>query len=409
MSEDKLPESEQKKWVQFDEEAGGTSERPENGNAPATIDVQNETLEAAEDPSNIRVNVPSPAPVDRSPARNGVRPEPALTTSAALQDVSLADQPAPAAGGVRQGFENGDVIVTLLPLNSTLPWITPAQFRPELVPEELMAQGLTLTVEEYVQGMELLVNDVRFNAYNICYKRILVGWILMGFVVLIAILFAVNPGIELFGCGVIWLIVNAVAIFVCMWIKIKLNRELERCVALVNRVFSKHNILVGVDDRGRLSCHKVNLCFIYFKTHDCVKTLQEVVDREDAAGSAADDAEARARSLRVQQRMDIDDSDIIITGSQTTRLSRKQERARRLLLRYSQRWAKDYLRKRLDWTVDMNERLEAGAGACSPRHLATARCPCQYIEDHLSWKPQKRPKDRCCGFQLPESCAALLC
>ena len=51
---------------------------------------------------------------------------------------------------------------------------------------------------------------------------------------------------------------------------VQLNRELERCVALVNRVFSKHNILVGVDDRGRLSCHKVNLCFIYFKTQDCV-------------------------------------------------------------------------------------------------------------------------------------------
>ena len=36
------------------------------------------------------------------------------------------------------------MIVTLLPLNSALPWITPAQFRPELVPEELMAQGLTV-------------------------------------------------------------------------------------------------------------------------------------------------------------------------------------------------------------------------------------------------------------------------
>ncbi|XP_043228681.1 transmembrane protein 268-like isoform X2 [Amphibalanus amphitrite] len=391
MSEDKLPESEQKKWVQFDEEAGGTSERPENGNAPATIDVQNETLEAAEDPSNIRVNVPSPAPVDRSPARNGVRPEPALTTSAALQDVSLADQPAPAAGGMRQGFENGDVIVTLLPLNSTLPWITPAQFRPELVPEELMAQGLTLTVEEYVQGMELLVNDVRFNAYNICYKRILVGWILMGFVVLIAILFAVNPGIELFGCGVIWLIVNAVAIFVCMWIKIKLNRELERCVALVNRVFSKHNILVGVDDRGRLSCHKVNLCFIYFKTHDCVKTLQEVVDREDAAGSAADDAEARARSLRVQQRMDIDDSDIIITGSQTTRLSRKQHRATLLLLRYSQRWVKFHSRGHLSLTINPLE-VSPGGPALPPRHWNGGRCPCQFIEEHLAYKL----KGTCC-------------
>lgn len=43
---------------------------------------------------------------------------------------------------------NGDIIVTLLPINTKWPWITPAVFRPELVPEELMAQGLT--VREYI-------------------------------------------------------------------------------------------------------------------------------------------------------------------------------------------------------------------------------------------------------------------
>lgn len=47
-------------------------------------------------------------------------------------------------GRVREGFANGDVIVTLLPLNRNLPWLTPPVFRPELVPEELMAQGLTV-------------------------------------------------------------------------------------------------------------------------------------------------------------------------------------------------------------------------------------------------------------------------
>lgn len=41
---------------------------------------------------------------------------------------------------------NGDVIVTLLPANTKWPWITPAIFRPELVPEELMAQGLTVSI-----------------------------------------------------------------------------------------------------------------------------------------------------------------------------------------------------------------------------------------------------------------------
>lgn len=42
---------------------------------------------------------------------------------------------------------NGDIIVTLLPTNESLPWVTPALFRPELVPEELMAQGLSVSVQ----------------------------------------------------------------------------------------------------------------------------------------------------------------------------------------------------------------------------------------------------------------------
>lgn len=41
-------------------------------------------------------------------------------------------------------FSNGDVIVTLLPVNEKFPWVTPARFRPELVPEELMAPVLTV-------------------------------------------------------------------------------------------------------------------------------------------------------------------------------------------------------------------------------------------------------------------------
>lgn len=60
-----------------------------------------------------------------------------------------------------------------------------------------------------------------------------------------------------------------------------------------------------------------------------------------------------------------------------------QERANLLLTRYSQRWAKDFLRKRLDWAFDATARMEGLAPPVSPRHLTTARCPCQYIEEHL--------------------------
>ena len=82
------------------------------------------------------------------------------------------------------------MIVTLLPVNERFPWVTPAKFRPELVPEELMAPVLTLTVEEYVSAMEKLTTDMRFTMYNIFYKRILIVWIVSAFCILLALLFS---------------------------------------------------------------------------------------------------------------------------------------------------------------------------------------------------------------------------
>ncbi|XP_071454413.1 uncharacterized protein [Hetaerina americana] len=337
---------------------------------------------------------------------------------------------------IREGFVNGDIIVTLLPINTKWPWITPAQFRPELVPEELMAQGLTLTVEDYVGAMETLTNDVRFHAYNACYKRVLVAWICFAFAVLLALLFSGITGLTLFGLGILWLLLNAAAIFLCMWLKIKLNHNLERCLAQVNKQLLRHRILLGLDDRGKLSCHKVNLCFIYFDTAECIRKLQEVIAAEEGdggeSGSRAQQEDSAEHQRQQQQRdfqtrMDIEDHDIIIQGSRTTRISRKQDRAEMLLLRYSQRWAKAFLRHQLDLGIKRDRHGEqapevsgsdAGKGGASeaqhsnasssshppssnppfppvpPRHCLTARCPCQMVEEHLKYKPPRAP----CAF-----------
>ncbi|XP_051159361.1 uncharacterized protein LOC127280435 isoform X4 [Leptopilina boulardi] len=184
-------------------------------------------------------------------------------------------------GFARQGFVNGDTIVTLLPVNTRWPWVTPARFKPELVPEELMAQGLTLTVEDYVHIMELLVNDNK---------------------------------------------------------------------------------------------------------------LQDFIEAEERDGRAiGEDESSKARRAKdMQQRMDIDDTDIVIQGSTITRLSRKQGKSERVFCRYTQRWAKDYLRRRLDWTVD-----EEGGNPSSPRHLSSAICPCQYIEEWLRNKSRIQGRDFC--------------
>ncbi|XP_041776340.1 uncharacterized protein LOC121595929 isoform X1 [Anopheles merus] len=358
---------------------------------------------------NLDTRTPStpkqPTQQQQQPALGASKPAPGPAAGSAVSGVNKTSQPAVidipkqsvnvvqpiqsmrtielSTGRVREGFANGDVIVTLLPTNTRWPWVTPAVFRPELVPEELMAQGLTLTVEEYVHAMETLVNDYRFTLYNICYKRVLVVWILFAFIVLIGLLFSGFYGITLLSLGVAWLFLNAAAIFLCMWVKLKLARGLERCMARVNKQLIRHKILLALDDRGHISCHKVNLCFLYFEPSQCISYLNEFIERSEQNGNTIEPG--------WESRLDVATNDIVIQGANTTRLSRKQGRAEGIFLRYLQRWGKDYLRRRLDWTIEENAIVSA------PRHLPTAYCPCQYAEEVLLQKKPKEDPRICCA------------
>ncbi|RZF31859.1 hypothetical protein LSTR_LSTR009506 [Laodelphax striatellus] len=407
-----------KKWVQFEEDeklraqsesnsssskAAAEGERNGSSNlktldAPIRANLQNH----AQNPGDYSGAIISTESVHVTLDRGGLNrslsstdgPIDAAVGVNNLRTVDLHDAPngrsaTSSTGAVRQGFANGDIIVTLLPVNSKFPWITPAKFRPELVPEELMAQELSLTVEDYVHIMEILTNDFRFTIYNVCYKRVLVLWIFTAFIVLLSLLFSGLTGLPLFGFGILWLVMNASAIFFCMWMKYKMNYHLERCMANVNKHLIRHRIILGLDDRGKMSCHKVNLCFIFFDTSECIKKLQEVIDREEAEGRTVNRDEERSRK-EFAQRMDIEDGDIIIQGTNPQRRSRKQDLQEQLLLRYVQRWSKDYLRRRLDWTID-----EEGGNPPDPRHLSSALCPCQYVQEYLTHKVHYDPR-ACC-------------
>ncbi|CAG9827268.1 unnamed protein product [Diabrotica balteata] len=345
-----------KNWVKFDEDRSANK----NSDTAAVINTE-----------SVQVNIERS--LNRSIDTNNV----AILDPKPLRNVEL---PVATVEPIRQGFTNGDIIVTLLPVNTKLPWITPAQFRPELVPEELMAQGLTLTVEEYVQALELLVNDVRFSLYNVCYKRILVCWITLAFIVLLGLLFSGLQGLLLFALGIGWLLLNAAAIFLSMYLKFKLQRNLEKCMANVNKQLLRHKIVLALDDRGKISCHKVTLCFIYMDSAPCIAHLQTTIDQQE-----------RDQNGGWEQRMDISAQDIIIQGSRTTRLSRKQGQAEQVFLRYLQRWGKDFLRRRLDWTLD-----EILGNPSNPRHITTCLCPCQYAEEILQNKPPRADNRRDC-------------
>lgn len=94
--------------------------------------------------------------------------------------------------------------------------------------------------------MELLVNDVRFTMYNICYKRILVIWVTLAFIVLLGLLFSGTNGLTLFGLGIGWLVLNAAAIFLSMYIKFKLQRNLERYTGFLTQTVVYRGFFLGV-------------------------------------------------------------------------------------------------------------------------------------------------------------------
>ena len=58
-------------------------------------------------------------------------------------------------------------------------------------------------MEEYVQTMEKLSTDMRFIVHNLFYKRILIVWISLAFIILLAVIF-VRPPVSYRGPPVGW-------------------------------------------------------------------------------------------------------------------------------------------------------------------------------------------------------------
>lgn len=170
-------------------------------------------------------------------------------------------------------------------------------------------------------------------------------------------------------------------------------------MAVVNNSLIKHKLLLGVDDRGKISCHKVNLCFIYFEPSDCIKRLETVLaEKPEENGGEAPSFDRDHYLRHVEQ---FEDVEVVVGGRNSVRIERTHERAEKLFLHYIQRWAKDYLRRRLDWVIeDLYGRSEYASNT-SPRHLRSALCPCQYIEEHLRNKRLRESLNPCAVSSNP--------
>lgn len=127
---------------------------------------------------------------------------------------------------------------------------------------------------------------------------------------------------------------------------------------------------------------------------------------ETVLSEKPDENDTFDRAAYLRETEEFEDLEITVVGaSGTTSTSRVEqrshERAEKLLLHYIQRWAKDYLRRRLDWVIeDLYGRSEYASNT-NPRHLRTALCPCQYIEEHLRNKRQRESLNPCAVTSNP--------
>ena len=102
------------------------------------------------------------------------------------------------------------------------------------------------------------------------------------------------------------------------------------------------------------------------------KLLNEKPD-ETAVNGAIFDREAYLRDVE-----EFEDVEIVVAGRNSVQVGRRtRERAEKLFLHYTQRWAKDYLRRRLDWVVEDMYGRQDYASNTRPRHIKGALCPCQ--------------------------------
>ena len=114
---------------------------------------------------------------------------------------------------------------------------------------------------------------------------------------------------------------------------------------------------------------------------NCVAVLQKrletiLAEKPEENGNAAN----FNRDSYLRDVEQFEDVEVVVTGrgpATPVQVDRAHDRAEKLFLHYIQRWAKDYLRRRLDWVIeDLYGRSEYASNT-SPRHLRTALCPCQ--------------------------------
>ncbi|KRY58661.1 Vacuolar protein sorting-associated protein 52 -like protein, partial [Trichinella britovi] len=239
-------------------------------------------------------------------------------------------------------LENGITIVVVMPLKLTCKMLSFTKFDPNHVPRAILSSKLSITVEDYVTAMELLTNDFRFRLYTVFHQRIIFAWLIASLIVMLCVLFSNARGLVLFALSLSWSFVIGLGTLLCVIFERMLDQSLSACVATVNRFLVRHNLLLCVDDRGKFSCHKIAIVFLYFNLDQCILEVAKNVEK------------IGLKLHRQQHHLSIPttpsvSSQVDIVAAPTT--AQNKENAKRLILQHTQRYCRDLIRQGINLPV----------------------------------------------------------
>ncbi|KAG9510940.1 hypothetical protein GZH46_00503, partial [Fragariocoptes setiger] len=300
-------------------------------------------------------------------------------------------------------YPNNTILAELSAYNNKPLFMWPCSGRQYLlnckpITEQLAKANLSLTVEECTDVMSILTNDIRFNLHLALHRRLFTMWYLIALISLFGVFMSGLESLVLGAALVTWLVANISGLLCCRFVRSKLDSMLERAVEQVNTQLVDHNLMIGVLNKGgRLfSMSKTVIMFVYFELEQCCNNLESLIEADSKTmqkgHSKIDYSRIDASSYPPPPRLEARDrivstnnftnthivsescSDIMLTHdfSCDVRLQQLQRFAKKILLRYSQRWFVLLYENKLQFNSQAN-----------PRHMSTGKCLCQFIEEYF--------------------------
>ena len=261
---------------------------------------------------------------------------------------------------------NSKILATVFPTNAHFAWIVPPKYDPTKLPQTLSASEVGLQADVFSLVMRHITDDIRFKAYAVAFSRILPMWVVFSIIVLLAMLISSpDGGFSVMVMTFFWVIMLLIGVFFGIIIRkhvspsqsiygshvvFQLKIGLAQVVSEANKHLLHHNLIVGVQDRGQLSCHKVVIIFMYYQTQECL------VDIEKQLRIANSTAKPKP---------------VLMTHEEMTNACDQ------LLRDHIQTYIKSFVKRRLLFPTRPSE----GVSDFRPKHSPKNHCLCQFVEE----------------------------